>query len=277
MDIPEEDMEFLRKVLEILNAKMTTPEGYDWFHLLFFALSIGAGILLCIKYKKPTEKQMRTILLIVSVTSIVLEIYKQINYTFSPTDTGIEIDYQWYAFPWQFCSMPMYVGLLGGLTKGNFHNAMCAFLATYSTFAGLCVMLYPAQVFISTIGINLQTMICHGSILTLGIFLLGTQYVKSEHRTVLKAVPVFSVAILIAMGMNELAHLVGITEAETFNMFFISPYEDPSLPVYSIVQQYVPYPWSLIIYIAAFTLAAYLILLISMGAFHIKHKMQNVK
>lgn len=270
-------MEFLRRVLEILDGKMTTPAGYGWFHLFFFALSIGAGILLCMKYKNPTEKQMRTVLLIISITSIILEIYKQINYTFSPTETGIEVDYQWYAFPWQFCSMPMYVGLIAGLTKGKVHDASCAFLATYSTFAGLCVMIYPAQVFISTIGINLQTMICHGSMLTLGIFLLGTQYVTPEHRTILKALPVFSVAVLIAMGMNEAAHLAGITEAETFNMFFISPYEDPSLPVYSIVQQYVAYPWCLILYIAAFTLAAYLILLISMGIFHIKYKMQSAK
>ncbi len=249
---------------------MTTPVGYGWFHLLFFTLSIAAGILLCIKFKNPTEKQVRTILLIVSVTAIVLEIYKQINYTFSPTETGITADYQWYAFPWQFCSMPMYVGLLAGLTKGKFHDATCAFLATFSTFAGLCVMLYPAQVFISTIGINLQTMICHGSMLTVGIFLLGTQYVPLKHQTVLKAVPVFSVAVVIAMVGNELAHRTNFTGGETFNMFFISPHEDPSLPVYSIVQQYVPYPWCLIIYIAAFTLAAYLILLIAMGISHIK-------
>ncbi|MBO5214227.1 MAG: YwaF family protein [Clostridia bacterium] len=265
-------MEFLRAVLEILDADMTTPVGYGWFHLLFFALSIGMGIVLCLKLKNPTEKQVRTVLLIVSVTSIVLEIYKQINYTFSPTDTGINVDYQWYAFPWQFCSMPMYVGLLGGLTRGKFHDAMCAFLATYSTFAGLCVMLYPAQVFISTIGINIQTMICHGSMLTVGIFLLGTQYVKSTHRTILKAIPVFSAAVLMAMGMNELAHWTDFAGGETFNMFFISPYEDPSLPVYSIVQQYVPYPWCLIIYIAAFSLAAYLILLISMGWMQLKKK-----
>ncbi|MBO5248442.1 MAG: YwaF family protein [Clostridia bacterium] len=258
-------MELLRRILEILDARMETPVGYGWFHLLFFALSIAAGIWLCIKFKNPTEKQVRAVLLVVSITSIILEIYKQINYTFTPTETGIVTDFQWYAFPWQFCSMPMYTGLLAGLTKGKLHNALCAFLATFSVFAGICVMVYPAQVFISTIGINIQTMICHGSMITVGMFLLGTGYVKSENRTILKALPVFSTAILIAMGMNEIAHLVGITEAETFNMFFISPYEDPSLPVYSIVQQYVPYPWCLLIYLWAFTTAAYLILLLSMG------------
>lgn len=258
-------MEFWRKLLEILDADMTTPQPYGWFHLLFFILSIAAGILLCVKLKNPTEKQVRILVLTVSLISIVLEIYKQINYTFSPTETGIEADFQWYAFPWQFCSMPMYVGLLAGLTKGKFHQWLCAFLGTFSIFAGICVMIYPVQVFISTVGINIQTMICHGSMLTLGIFLLGTQYVKAEHKTILKAIPVFAVAVATAMLLNEIAHFTGFTGGETFNMFFISPYEDPSLPVYSIVQQYVPYPFCLIIYIAAFSLASYLVLLLAMG------------
>ena len=56
-----------------------------------------------------------------------------------------------------------------------------------------------------------------------------------------------------------------IPEGETFNMFFISPYCEPSLPVYSIVQACVPYPWCLIIYILAFSLAAFLVLLAAIG------------
>lgn len=259
-------MEFWRKVLEILDWQMTRPEPYGWFHLTWFAISILAGILLCIFFKQGTEKQTRAILLITSILVIVLEIYKQINYTFSPTETGIESDFQWYAFPWQFCSMPMYVGLLAGiLPKGKVHDALCSFLATYAIFAGICVMFYPADVFIETIGINIQTMICHGSMLTLGIYLLYTGYVKSEQKTILKAIPVFCAAIGVAITLNEIAHATGMTGGETFNMFFVSPHEDPSLPLYSIVQQYVPYPFCLIIYIGIFSLAAYLILLISMG------------
>ena len=259
-------MEFLRNLLEILDFQVSKPTLFGWFHILCFALSIGLGVFLCLKWKNPTEKQARAILFTVSIIVVLLEVYKQINYTFIPTETGIEGDFQWYAFPWQFCSMPMYVGLLAGiLPKGKVHDALCAFLATYSIFAGLCVMIYPGDVFTQTLGINIQTMICHGTMLSLGIFLLGTGYVKPQHKTILKAIPVFSAAVVIAMGLNELAHWTDFTNGETFNMFFISPYEAPSLAVYSIVQQYVPYPFCLIIYIAAFSIAAYLMLLIAMG------------
>ena len=67
------------------------------------------------------------------------------------------------------------------------------------------------------------------------------------------------------MAMNEAAHLIGITEEETFNMFFISPHEDPSLPMYSLVQGVVPYPFCLFLYFGGFSLAAYLVLLGAMG------------
>ena len=258
-------MRFWGSLLEHLDAQMETPTMYGWFHLFFFAASIAAGVLLCIKRKQAEVGFVRKFLLVVSVLTLGLEVYKQINYTFSYDGQNISADYQWYAFPFQFCSTPMYVGLLAGLLpKGKVHDALCSYLGTYALFAGLCVMLYPAQVFIGTIGINIQTMICHGSMITVGIYLLYTQYVKLEHKTICKAIPVFACLIAMAAIMNEIAYASGLLENETFNMFFISPHCEPSLPVYSLVQAVVPYPWSLVIYIVIFTLAAYLMLLIPM-------------
>ena len=113
-------------------------------------------------------------------------------------------------------------------------------------------------------GVNIQTMICHGSMITIGIYLLYSGYVKVEHKSILKALPVFAIAVLIAVALNEIAYFTGLLETDTFNMFFVSRHCEPSLPVYSIVQGIVPYPWCLIIYIIGFTIAAYIMLLIAM-------------
>lgn len=257
-------MEFWRKVLEIMDADMTTPTMYGWFHILFFALSIAAAILLCFLYKKGYITNVRRVVLIVAITVIVLEIYKQINYSFSYSD-GIAFDYQWYIFPWQFCSTPMYIGLLAGLTKGKFHDYMCCFLSTFAVFAGAAVMFYPGDVFIGTIGINIQTMICHGSMITVGIFLFYTNHVKAEWKTLFKAIPVFAGCVTVAVILNEVGHAVGLTEDHFFNMFYISRHEDGHLPVYSSVQEVVPYPWCLILYLIGFTAAAGIMLLLAMG------------
>ncbi len=255
-------MSFLQTVLRILDSDMTKPELYGWFHILSLALTGLIAFLLC-RYGK--KLQPRKVVLLTAIVVTLLEIYKQINFSFSYTE-GICFDYQWYAFPFQFCSTPMYVGLLAGLLKkGKLHDAACAYLATYAVFAGVCVMLYPSTVFIDTIGINIQTMICHGSMIVIGVYLLYTGYVPLTHRTILKAIPVFAVCVAIACAMNETAYRTGLLETEAFDMFFISPYGTPSLPVYSLVQNVVAFPRCLIIYVAAFTLAAYLMLLIAMG------------
>ncbi|MBQ9762239.1 MAG: YwaF family protein [Oscillospiraceae bacterium] len=275
-------MSFWQNVLRILDADMTEPQPYGAFHLIVFALSIAIGIGLGLWHKKNgTPERVRHIVLGTSVLVILLEVYKLINFSFS-YENGITFDFAWDAFPWQFCSTPMYVGLLAGLTrKGKLHESLCAYLATYALFAGLIVMIIPTSIFIETIGINIQTSICHGSMISIAIYLMYSGYVKVENKTILKAIPVFAVAILVAMILNEVGHMTGLTEEHYFNMFYFSRHEDPHLPIYSLVQPLVPYPVSLIIYIGGFTLAAYLMLVGAMGIRKLsalpKHKTAIVK
>lgn len=252
-------MSFWQSVLCFLDTAMEKPLPYGWFHITWIALSLLAIIPLWRYAKNP-----RRVVFVTAVIVFILEIYKQINYSFSYTDS-ITFDFQWYAFPFQFCSTPMYVGLLAGIIKkGKVHESLCAYLATYALFAGVSVMVYPNDVFISTIGINVQTMICHGSMITVGIYLMCSGYVPLKHKTILKAMPVFAVNVALAAVMNEIAYRSGLLETETFNMFFISPYCAPSLPVYSLVQGAVPFPLCLVLYILGFTAAGYILLLLGM-------------
>lgn len=265
---------FFEKLLRFFDLKMEVPKSYGWFHLMFVAFVIIATFLLC-KFTSKKVKTVNKVILFSTLIVIALEIYKQVNFSFA-YEEGIKFDYQWYSFPWQFCSMPMYVGLLAGiLRRGKVYDCLCAFLATYSVFAGVCVMVYPEQVFISTVGINIQSMICHGAMIVIGVYLFYSGHVKIRHTTILKALPVFAIALLMAVVMNEIAYQSGLLETETFNMFFVSPYCEPSLPVYSLVQGAVPYPFCLFIYIIGFSLAAYIILLIAIGIKAASVKLSN--
>lgn len=254
-------------ILRFLDSKMETPTLYGWFHLASFAAVIMATVLLCCMHRKDKPNRVSNVVLITAIITILLEIYKQINYNLDYGDgLGVRWDIEWYSFPWQFCSTPMYVGLLAGLTRrGKLHDALCAYLATYAMFAGACVMFYPGDVFIDTIGINIQTMICHGSMLMIGVYLFVSGHVKLEHRTILRAIPVFVTCVVIAIILNEIAYYTGLLETHDFNMFYISPHCDPHLPVYSLVQEVVPYPWCLFLYVLGFTAASYIILLAAMG------------
>ena len=66
MNILEDIMEFLRSVLEIMGAQGPTPGLFGWVHILSTVLSVALGIFLCIKFKNPTEKQVRAVLLTIS-------------------------------------------------------------------------------------------------------------------------------------------------------------------------------------------------------------------
>ena len=268
-------MTFLANVLRVLDTPMERPTLYGWFHLLWLAITFLFGIGLCLWHRKNgDDRRIKNVVFAVAVTVMLLEVYKIINFGFS-YENGVSFSFEWYSFPWQFCSTPMYVGFLVGIIrKGKVHEALCAYLATYAVFAGAAVMVYPGDVFIDTIGINIQTMVCHGSMISIGIYLLYTGYVKLEHKTILKALPVFACALVIAMIMNEIAHANGMSD---FNMFYISPYADPHLPVYSEVQKVVPYPWSLVIYIIGFTIAAHLMLVIAMGVRTVGRKLFGAK
>ncbi|MBR2622021.1 MAG: YwaF family protein [Clostridia bacterium] len=268
-------MNFWVKLQQICETEMPRPGNYGWFHLLFFALSIIVGILLCVTHKKGDDARVRRAVFITGVLVIFLEVFKMFVYSFYIEDNKLIWDFQWYAFPWQFCSTPMYVSILTGIfRKGKVHKSLMAYLATYALFAGLCVMFYPNDVFIGEIGVNVQTMICHGSMLTIAIYLYGSGYVKTEHKTILRAIPVFAAAVGIAALLNEVMFHSGIIGDETFNMFFISPHFEGTLPVYSSVQAVVPFPWCLIIYILAFSAASYIMLL---GAWGIKKLIKRKK
>lgn len=254
-------MSFFEKMIAIFQLKMQRPEAWGWFHLLFWGISIGVAVLLCVFHKKDKPERVRWVVLITAITVILLEIYKQITFSYA---NGSTFDYQWYAFPFQFCSTPMYVGLLAGLIKkGKVHDALCAYLATYAMFAGLITMCIPGDIYIETIGINIQTSICHGSMITIAIYLFYTGHVKLQQKTILKAMSVFACTMGIAMILNEIAFRSGLEE--TFNMFYISPHQPPHLLVYKDVQALVPFPFCTIIYFLGFTLAAYIILLVAMG------------
>lgn len=256
-------MTFWQDVLRFLDTSMTEPQPYGAYHLIWFAMSFVAAIVLCLWHKHSgSEKRVRRIVAITAIIVIVMEIYKLINFSFE-YENGVSFEFQWYAFPWQFCSTPMYVGALTMLfRKGKIHDSLCAYLATYAMFAGLIVMILPTTVFTETVGINIQTMFCHGSMITIAIYLMYTGYVKLEHKTILKALPVFAVTLGVAMILNECAYFSGLLETHKFNMFNISRHFTSEFPVFSTIQPLVPYVVSLVLYIGVFTLAAYVMLLI---------------
>lgn len=245
-------------MIRLFEFNMIKPELYGWFHLLSLMITVMLVVIL-LKFEK-SEKAIRWLLGITSVVVMILEVYKQFYFSIDIGQT-IAFSYNWSIFPWQFCSTPMYIGLLAAIVKNRkMHYRFCCYLCTYSLMAGTCVMIYPSSVFTENILINIQTMVNHGTMVSIGVYLLLCNYVKCEKRTLVEAFKVFVVCITIAIILNEWAYYSGILKEYAFNMFYISPYVMGSLPVFSDIQAVIPYPTSLVIYIVGFTLGSGIIL-----------------
>lgn len=274
-------MNWFEKILAALDGRMTTPTLFGWFHIMWLLIIVGITVTLCVFAFKnrgnmpKNYKLVKIVVLTYAILTILLEIYKQLNYSFNST-TG-EWGYQWYAFPFQFCSTPMYVALIAGCLKdgSKFQKWLYSYLATFSLFAGLAVMIYPGDVFISTIGINIQTMICHGGMVVVGVVILASKVVDLNYKTVLRAIPVFATLALIALIANIIFHTTGNTA--TFNMFYISPYLPCTLPILNAIYPVVPYPVFLLIYLLGFSLAATVIFSFAFVGELIIKKCQNNK
>lgn len=244
----------MQSILEFLNGQMNQPQLYgslsvSWFHYLSIILVILGSIMAVTRLKGISEKKLNRVLIIFSAILLTFEVYKQIIFSYQASWS-----YQWYAFPFQFCSTPMYIALAAGLIKHKkIKDAMLSFLATYGLFAGIAVIIYPATVFVTTIGINIQTMVHHGGMAIMGIGLLAN-HVQIKWSTVLKASIVFASLMVIAMVMNGLFN--AFIHNGTFNMFFINHKFENGIPVLMLFQPLVPHVIFLMIYLFGFMLCA---------------------
>lgn len=253
-------MNWFEKILFALQRTMETPTNYGIFHICSIILVIIATITVCLLLKNKNEKLVRRFLFISWILILLLEIYKQLIFSFDYTNDIVTWDFQWYAFPFQFCSLQLYLlPFVVFLKEGKIRDAIITFLAIFSFFGGLAVYAYPNDVFISTIGINIQTMIHHGLQILLGIFFIVRYRDKLNIKNFLYSIIVFIVCIIVAIILNL---IVPTFTDETFNMFFISPKFECTLPILNLIYQKVPYAIFLLLYLVGFSFVAYLIFLL---------------
>ena len=275
-------MNFFEKFIYFFQQTMTKPTIYGWYHILWLFILILICSLIITFRNKISQNAVRYSILIISISLILFEIMKQLTYSFNwneNTQTATW-NYQWYAFPFQFCSTPMYLMFIAGICKKNlFRDSLYSYLATFALFGGLVVMLYPGDVFTTAIFINIHTMFWHASMVVVGFLIWATSSIEYTQKTFLKAFCVFLSMITLAMLANYIWKWSGgIETGQTFNMFYISPFYKSTLPLVSIIYNNAPYIIFLLCYIFGFSLAAYIITIVAIAINHtyLKHKNKKI-
>ena len=241
--------------------QFTMPEyikPYGAFHIVSLFLIVALTIVLCVCFRNIKEKNLNKFLIVAWATLVTLELYKQFVFSYYfDSDGVIYWHFQWYTFPYQFCSTPLIILPFIALNKGSnkvssfIKEGAIIFCSTFNLFAGLGVMLAPGDVFITFNAlICVQTMLHHGLQFALGVFLYVYYHNRFKYWSFLKTLPIFVFFTFNALLLNLI--VPNFINDEHFNMFFISPYFDCPLPVLSIIHEKAPYVVFLLVYVVGF-------------------------
>ena len=237
-------MNIFEKIVYFFQVEMTEPNAFGWFHFLWIFLTFFTILFLFLFRKNSNEKQLKNILFIYGAMALLLELMKQViwSFNYNPSTNIIVWDYQWYAAPFQLCTTPIVASLVSVFLKqGKLRDSLLAYMAYVTILGGLMTIIIPDSCFVSSILVNIHTMWLHCVSVVVSIYLLMSGFVKINKQNLKNALIVFLIFVLIAQALNVGVYNSEILNGETFNMFYISPYFVSTLPVFNIIQQNVPF------------------------------------
>ena len=274
----ETAMRVLEWLLNITPRFALRPAPFGVFHLVSVAVLLLLGALMVIFHRRLPrgEDNLRRLLIVFGVGLLLLEVGKQITYSYDPT---LGWAYNWDRFPFQFCSTPIYAALVAMcLRAGKLRQALLAFLATYSPVAGCAVLFYPApDVFHEIVFLNVHTMLWHGAMLLFGLYLWLTEAVTPSVKTALSAAAVYLPMPVIALVLNEVEMATGFAGEYTFNMFYVARDGYCMIPVLSWFQAHTPYPVFFAAYVLTLGVGGALVTAGMWGIRNAKCRMQNAE
>lgn len=245
---------------------------FSWFIILVDVLVILSVVAMAFFLKPQSDLVVKTVLLIYSISCIVLEIAKQIYFSFHTIEINGIItpywEYNWAQFPFQFCATPMYIALIAALSKkGRYQNALYTFLATYGSFAGFLCILIPSSIISDNLWTTLHTFYHHSSQFLIGVFLVRAGRAKFSKEAFVDGSGVFFALLSLALFLDTVIHLF-ITNgtSQIINLWFISAFEPCNWMGFSWLydgKTYILWPILIMLYVSGFFLASWLIYLVT--------------
>lgn len=234
--------------------EMTKPQAYGAFHLIFTFAGLALCVLFAFIFRKVGEKGHKRIMLGVGIFLLITEVYKQLFYYYHIGNHS----YQWWIFPFQLCSVPMYLCIIAPLfKKGKLQDGMYHFMTTYNLLGGIMAFIEPSGLLHNYLTLTLHAFVWHMLLIFVGFYLIASgRYAKSfsDYR---RATYTFLVLCVIAFCIN----LIFWNASEgSINMFYVGPRYSP-LIVFKQISQNAGWYASTALYIPVVCLGAFLIYL----------------
>ncbi len=146
----------------------------------------------------------------------VTELYKQLFLYYAINNRT----YDWWFFPFQLCSLPMYFCLLMPfLPSGRVKTALCTFMQDYNLLGGIAALAVPEGFRHIHWSLTLHGYLWHILLVLIGLFIFLTGRSDLKPGGFKDTIPIFAVCCCLASAINILAPGQGRAD-----MFYISPY-----------------------------------------------------
>lgn len=196
---------------------MTPPAAYGPFHLLFLVFGLGGSAMLAWILRRCGAVCCRRILLSAGLFLMVCETYKLLFYYYVIGQGH----FQWWVFPFQLCSIPMYLCVAANLTRREaVRSAIYTFLCTYNLLGGFLALLEPSGLSHDYWTLTLHGFVWHTLLVFLGLFLILSGNGPRSLRDFGRATALFLLLCGIAFCIN--AALFNVSNGK-INMFFVGP------------------------------------------------------
>lgn len=203
---------------------MNEPEPWGMFHMLMLLIGVPLTIFLGWKTRHITPQQHRRLLFILGIVLILLELYKQFfSYAIVNHHT-----YDWWIFPFQLCSLPMYLCILLPFLKERFASIIETFLMDFTILGASLALLFPEDMMHVFITLTAHAFIWHFILLLIGFHIAFYRKTFPRYRDVAYLFLLFSI---VATCFNIIFHSYG-----DIDMFYISPYMPFSQPIFDLME-----------------------------------------
>ncbi len=235
--------------------EMEPPAPYGPFHLIFTFAGLAVSIFLAWRLRNLSDKENRIFLFACGVALAIFETYKQFFHFYCIK----EHTYAWWIFPFQLCSVPMYLCLIAPwLKKGKVQRAMYCFMMTYNLLGGFMAFIEPSGIVLSYWTLTLHAFTWHMSLIFIGLYLFFSQRGGLTKEDFILSTKLFGVLCVIAFGLNLALRSVSGGEV---NNFYIGPAQSP-LIIIKQISEWTGWYVGTVLYIPALTLGAFLICLL---------------
>lgn len=249
-------LQTLDSFFESIAFPMERIPSYGAFHILYTLIGFFVCGFVAWKLRKVSDKSAKWILFSVGLVLIVSEVFKQLFYFFVMKDNA----YSWGDFPFQLCSVTMYMCVLAPFVKSEkIRRGMYSFMVLYNLLGGAISFAEPSGLLLENWFLTIHALIWHMLLVFIGLFICFSKRGGNKQSDYIGATVTFVILCGVAFGLNCFVQLV---LGEHMNMFFVGPGNSP-IVVFTQFSEWFGWYINTPIYIFAVCLGAYIVFLIT--------------